>query len=222
METAGNESFDEDTEKKGLGTPATRAAIIEKLVSSRYVQRKGKQLIPTEDGINLIAVMPEEVKSAKLTAEWENTLMQMERGEYKPESFMSGIDGMVQSLLRKYNTISSKEQKRFSSEKTKREPVGICPRCGAPVYEGDKNFYCSNRECKFRLWKESKWLSGMKKKVTKKMAASLLKDGRVFVKGLNSQKTGKTFDADLLLEDTGKYVNFKLDFSKDRPGDANG
>jgi len=222
METAGNERFDEDTEKKGLGTPATRAAIIEKLVSSRYVKRKGKQLIPTEDGINLIAVMPEEVKSAKLTAEWENTLMQMERGEYKPESFMSGIDGMVQSLLRKYNTISSEEQKRFSSEKPKREPVGICPRCGAPVYEGDKNFYCSNRECKFRLWKESKWLSGMKKKVTKKMAASLLKDGRVFVKGLYSQKTGKTFDADLLLEDTGEYVNFKLDFSKERPGDANG
>ena len=222
METAGNESFDEDTEKKGLGTPATRAAIIEKLVSSRYVQRKGKQLIPTEDGINLIAVMPEEVKSAKLTAEWENTLMQMERGEYKPESFMSGIDGMVQSLLRKYNTISSEEQKRFSSEKPKQEQVGICPRCGAPVYEGDKNFYCSNRECKFRLWKESKWLSGMKKKVTKKMAVSLLKDGRVSVKGLYSQKTGKTFDADLLLEDTGEYVNFKLEFGKERPGDANG
>lgn len=222
METAGNDSFDEDTEKKGLGTPATRAAIIEKLVSSRYVQRKGKQLIPTEDGINLIAVMPEEVKSAKLTAEWENTLMQMERGEVKPESFIDGIDGMVQSLLNNYHSISSEEQSRFASDKPNREQVGICPRCGSPVYEGDKNFYCSNRECKFRLWKESKWLSGMKKKVTKKMAASLLKDGRVFVKGLYSKKTGKTFDADLLLEDTGEYVNFKLEFAKERPGDANG
>ena len=222
METAGNDSFDEDTEKKGLGTPATRAAIIEKLVSSRYVQRKGKQLIPTEDGINLIAVMPEEVKSAKLTAEWENTLMQMERGEVKPESFMDGIDEMVQSLLNKHHSISSEEQSRFASAKPNREQIGIYPRCGAPVYEGEKNFYCSNRECKFRLWKESKWLSGMKKKVTKKMAASLLKDGRVFVKGLYSKKTGKTFDADLLLEDTGEYVNFKLEFAKERPGDANG
>lgn len=222
METAGNDSFDEDTEKKGLGTPATRASIIEKLVSSRYVQRKGKQLIPTEDGINLIAVMPEEVKSAKLTAEWENTLMQMERGEFQPERFMSGINGMVQSLLKKYSTISAEEQKRFASDKTNREPVGICPRCGAPVYEGDKNFYCSNRDCKFRLWKESRWLSGMKKKVTRKMAVSLLKDGRVFVKGLYSQKTRKTFDAELLLEDTGEFVNFKLDFGKKRSGDANG
>ena len=222
METAGNDSFDEDTEKKGLGTPATRASIIEKLVSSRYVQRKGKQLIPTEDGINLIAVMPEEVKSAKLTAEWENTLMQMERGEVKPESFMDGIGGMVLALLKKYSTISSEEQKRFTGEKLKSEQIGLCPRCGSPVYEGDKNFYCSNRECKFRLWKETKWLSGMKKKITKKMAECLLKDGRVFVKGLYSQKTGKTFDAVLLMEDSGEYVNFKLDFGRKRSGDANG
>ena len=222
METAGNDSFDEHTEKKGLGTPATRASIIEKLVSSQYVQRKGKQLIPTEDGINLIAVMPEEVKSAKLTTEWENTLMQMERGEVKMETFMNGIKGMVLALLKKYNTISSEEQKRFSGEKPKHDQIGRCPRCGSPVYEGDKNFYCSNRECKFRLWKETKWFSGMKKKVTKKMAEALLRDGRVFVKGLYSQKTGKTFDAVLMMEDTGEYVNFKLDFGKKRSGDANG
>ena len=166
--------------------------------------------------------MPEEVKSAKLTAEWENTLMQMERGEVKPESFMDGIGGMVLALLKKYSTISSEEQKRFTGEKLKSEQIGLCPRCGSPVYEGDKNFYCSNRECKFRLWKETKWLSGMKKKITKKMAECLLKDGRVFVKGLYSQKTGKTFDAVLLMEDTGEYVNFKLDFGKKRSGDANG
>lgn len=214
METAGNDCFDGDTEKKGLGTPATRAAIIEKLVSSRYVQRKGKQLLPTEDGINLIAVMPEEVTSAKLTADWENALMQMERGEVRPEDFMNGIDGMVQSLTHKYGAISAEEKQRFGAGSSQREQIGVCPRCGAPVYEGEKNYYCSNRDCKFRLWKESKWLSGMKKKVTKKMAVSLLKDGRVSVKGLYSRKTGKTFDADLLLEDTGEYVNFKLDFPK--------
>lgn len=214
METAGNDSFDEDAEKKGLGTPATRAAIIEKLVSSRYVQRKGKQLLPTKDGINLIAVMPDEVTSAKLTADWENALMQMERGEVRPEDFMNGIDGMVQSLTHKYGAVSAEEKQRFGAGSSQREQIGVCPRCGAPVYEGEKNFYCSNRDCKFRLWKESKWLSGMKKKVTKKMAVSLLKDGRVSVKGLYSRKTGKTFDADLLLEDTGEYVNFKLDFPK--------
>ena len=213
METAGNEHFDEDTEKKGLGTPATRASMIEKLVASKYVQRKGKQLIPTEDGINLAAVMPEEIKSAKLTAEWENTLMQMEKGAVRPESFMRDIESMVKSLTVKYSTLPDEEKSRFGGSGGKEE-IGKCPRCGAPVYEGEKNFYCSSRECSFCIWKESKWLSGMKKKVNVRMAKSLLSDGRVHVTGLYSQKKDKTFDADLVLEDTGKYVNFKLDFPK--------
>ena len=210
METAGNEDFDEDTEKKGLGTPATRASMIEKLVSSKYLERKGKQLIPTDAGINLVAVLPEKVKSAKMTAEWENALMEMERGKVKSRTFLTDISQWVNQLIADYGDVSEEEKKRFRSEK---EQIGICPRCGAPVYEGDKNFYCSNRECKFCIWKETKWLSGMKKKVSKKMAESLLSKGRVSVTGLYSQKTGRNFDADLVLDDTGEYVNFKLDFS---------
>ena len=213
METAGNEDFDEDTEKKGLGTPATRASMIEKLVSSKYLERKGKQLIPTDAGINLVAVFPEKVKSAKMTAEWENALMEMERGKVKSRTFLTDISQWVNQLIADYGEVSEEEKKRFRSEK---EQIGICPRCGAPVYEGDKNFYCSNRECKFCIWKETKWLSGMKKKVSKKMAESLLSKGRVSVTGLYSQKTGRNFDADLVLDDTGEYVNFKLDFSNNK------
>ena len=216
METAGNEDFDEDTEKKGLGTPATRASMIEKLVSSKYLERKGKQLIPTDAGINLICVLPEKVKSAKMTAEWENSLMEMERGNVESERFLADIGQWVYQLIADYGEISEEEKQRFGSDKNSKEQIGICPRCGSPVYEGEKNFYCSNRECKFCIWKETKWLSGMKKKVTKKMAVILLSKGRVSVTGLYSQKTGRNFDADLVLEDTGEYVNFKLDFSNNK------
>lgn len=218
METAGNEDFDEDTEKKGLGTPATRASMIEKLVSSKYLERKGKQLIPTESGINLICILPEKVKSAKMTAEWENSLMEMERGKVRNEKFLADIGQWVKQLVSDYGEISDEEKQRFGSDKKEREQIGICPRCDSPVYEGEKNFYCSNRECRFCIWKETKWLSGMKKKVTKKMAVSLLAKGRVSVTGLYSQKTGRNFDADLVLEDTGEYVNFKLDFNNKKKG----
>lgn len=216
METAGNEDFDEDTEKKGLGTPATRASMIEKLVSSKYLERKGKQLIPTDAGINLICVLPEKVKSAKMTAEWENSLMELERGNVKSERFLADIGQWVYQLIADYGEISEEERQRFGSDKNSKEQIGICPRCGSPVYEGEKNFYCSNRECKFCIWKETKWLSGMKKKITKKMAVSLLSKGRVSVTGFYSQKTDRNFDADLVLEDTGEYVNFKLDFSNNK------
>ncbi len=216
METAGNEDFDEDTEKKGLGTPATRASMIEKLVASRYLERKGKQLIPTDAGINLVAVLPEKVKSAKMTAEWENALMEMERGKVKSETFLTDINQWVNQLIADYGEVSEEEKKRFRSEKAGKDQIGICPRCGFPVYEGEKNFYCSNRDCKFCIWKETKWMSGMKKKVSKKMAENLLSKGRVSVTGLYSQKTGRNFDADLVLDDTGEYVNFKLDFSNNK------
>lgn len=218
METAGNENFDEDTEKKGLGTPATRASMIEKLVFSKYLERKGKQLIPTDAGINLIEVLPEKVKSAKMTAEWENSLMEMERGKVRNVEFLENISQWVKQLLANYGEVSEEEKQRFGSETQEREQIGSCPRCGSPVFEGEKNFYCSNRECKFCIWKETKWLSGMKKKVSKKMAVSLLSKGRVSVTGLYSQKTGRNFDADLVLEDTGTYVNFKLDFNNKKKG----
>lgn len=217
METAGNDSFDEDTEKKGLGTPATRAEMIEKLVRNDFVRRKGKQLIPTEDGMALVQILPEEVKSPKMTADWENALKQIEKGEISAEEFMEGITKMVRDLVSKYGSGNPVDKNPFSasaSGKPQREELGKCPRCGSPVFEGNKNFYCSNRACSFCLWKESKWLAGMKKKLNRKMAIALLKDGRVHVTGLYSRKKGRNFDADLVLEDTGTYVNYSLDFER--------
>lgn len=214
MEKAGNEDFDDDTEKKGLGTPATRASIIEKLVANGYLERKGKQVLPTDAGKNLIMVLPDSVKSAKLTADWENILMQIEKKNADAEDFMRDITDMVSALIKENASVSDTEKERFAGSRPGREAIGKCPRCGNPVYEGQKNFYCSDRDCHFSIWKESKFLTSMKKKVTKAMAASLLKDGRVFVKGLYSQKKDKEFDAYLVLDDTGEYVNFKLEFPK--------
>lgn len=214
MEKAGNADFEDDTEKKGLGTPATRAAILEKLVGNGYLERKGKQLLPTKEGINLIEVLPDNVKSAKLTADWENTLMQIERKEAVSSDFMDAITEMVTLLVKENKDVPADVKEKFSGSKPSREVIGKCLRCGSPIYEGQKNYYCSNRDCHFSIWKESKFLTSMKKKVTKTMAVSLLKEGKVFVKGLYSQKKDKEFDAFLVLDDTGEYVNFKLEFKK--------
>lgn len=214
MEKAGNEDFDDDTEKKGLGTPATRASMIEKLVANGYLERKGKQVLPTEAGKNLIAVLPDSVKSAKLTADWENILMQIEKKNADADDFMRDITNMVTKLIMDNASVPETEKERFAGNRPGRETIGKCPRCGSPIYEGQKNFYCSDKDCHFSIWKESKFLTAMKKKVSKSMAASLLKDGKVFVKGLYSQKKDKEFDAYLVLDDTGEYVNFKLEFPK--------
>lgn len=214
MEKVGNEDFDDDTEKKGLGTPATRASIIEKLVANGYLERKGKQVLPTDAGKNLIMVLPDSVKSAKLTADWENILMQIEKKNADAEDFMRDITDMVSALIKENASVSDTEKERFAGSRPGREAIGKCPRCGSLVYEGQKNFYCSDRGCHFSIWKESKFLTSMKKKVNKSMAASLLKKGKVFVKGLYSQKKDKEFDAYLVLDDTGEYVNFKLEFPK--------
>ena len=214
METAGAEDMPKDAERKGLGTPATRAATLEKLVSAGFVQRKKKQLIPTEKGKNLIAVLPDNIKSPILTAEWESMLKQVEHGELSATSFMDQIADMSRTLVKEHTA----PEKRFadlfpSSRETAHEAVGVCPRCGAPVYEGKKGFFCDNRECSFALWKDNRFFSSKKKSITKSVAAALLKEGRISMSGLYSEKTGKTYDAEVILDDTGgKYVNFKLEF----------
>lgn len=210
METAGRGDFERDTEKKGLGTPATRAGIIEKLVSSGYAARKGRQIIPTPEGIELIAVMPEYLKSALMTAEWENGLLRMEKGELDSKDFMQGITELVGKILEGCRNIPESELHRFH----RKESIGSCPLCGADVYEGKKNFYCNNRECSFALWKENRYLSGMKKKVDKKMAGELLKTGRSHAKDLYSAKKGQTFAADIVMKAEDGRVNFSLDFPK--------
>lgn len=214
METASAEDMPDDAKRKGLGTPATRAATLEKLVSAGFVQRKKKQLISTEKGRNLIAVLPDNIKSPILTAEWESMLKQVEHGELSATSFMDQIADMSRTLVKEHTA----PEKRFadlfpSSRETAHEAVGVCPRCGAPVYEGKKGFFCDNRECSFALWKDNRFFSSKKKSITKSVAAALLKEGRISMSGLYSEKTGKTYDAEVILDDTGgKYVNFKLEF----------
>lgn len=212
MENAGKDDLPEEAERKGLGTPATRAAIIEKLVSAGFVERKGKNLIPTKAGINLVTVLPEALTSPMLTAEWEQSLTEIAKGHADAEHFMGGISAMVQDLISTYSVISEDGQKLFAPEK---EVIGTCPRCGQPVYEGKKNFCCSDRSCGFVLWKNDRFWTSRKKELTKKMAADLLKKGRTNVKGMWSEKKGSTYDAAVLMEDTGgKYINFKLEFPK--------
>jgi DNA topoisomerase-3 len=213
METAGNKEFDADTEKKGLGTPATRANIIEKLVSSGYAVRKGKQILPTEEGRELILVMPDYLKSAAMTAEWENKLLLMERGEISDTEFMEEIHDLIENMIVKCKEIPEDERRRFSVFKA-RESIGKCPVCGSEVYEGKQNFYCGNKECKFALWKENRFLESMKKEMTKKMAADLLNKGCSHVKGFYSKKQDKLFDADLVMEVSDGRANFRLEFPK--------
>jgi len=213
METAGAGDMPEDAERKGIGTPATRAAILEKLVSTGLVERKKARkmthLIPTQAGSSLVTILPEELQSPLLTAEWEQRLGEVERGTLDPEDFMEGIAGLVSELVRTYQPVSGWEV-LFPSG---RERVGPCPRCGGAVTEGRKGFFCENPECKFALWKDSRFFAAKKKAFTKAIAAALLKDGRVKLKGCVSEKTGKTYDATVVLDDTGgKYVNFKLEF----------
>ena len=212
MENAGKEDIPEDAERKGLGTPATRAAIIEKLVSAGFVERKGKSLIPTQDGINLISILPEPLTSPMLTAEWEQQLTEIARGAASPDTFLDGIRDMVRALVSDHSQVSEEGRTLFAPEQ---ESIGVCPRCGKPVYEGKKNFACSDRGCGFVLWKDDRFWTSRKKVLTAKMAADLLKKGRILVKGMWSEKKGVTYDAAVLLDDTGeKYVHYKLDFQK--------
>lgn len=214
METAGAGDMPEDAERKGLGTPATRAATLEKLVSAGFVQRKKKQLIPTEKGTNLILVLPDNIKSPMLTAEWESMLKQVERGELAADSFMEQIADMSRTLVKEHTAPEERFAGLFpDAKRSGREAVGTCPRCGGTVYEGKKGFFCDNQDCAFVLWKDNKFFSGKKKSITKSVAAALLKEGRISMSGLYSEKTGKTYDAVVLLDDTGgKYVNFRLEF----------
>ena len=214
MERAGNEETDPDAERRGLGTPATRAAIIEKLVKGGFVERKGKQLIPTKSGIELVCVLPEVLTSPQLTADWENNLTQIAKGNADPDSFMTGIETMTRELVSTYPFLSDKEKERFKEEKP---VIGKCPRCGADIYEGRKNYYCANRDCAFTMWKNDRFFEERKVTFSPKIAAALLKDGKAKVKKLYSPKTGKTYDGTILLADTGgKYVNYRIAIQRDR------
>ena len=212
MESAGKEDMPDDAERKGLGTPATRAAMIEKLLSAGFVERKGKSLVPTKDGVNLAVILPDMLKSPLLTADWENRLTEIAKGSADPDAFMDDIAAMTRELIKTYSHITDSGKNLFAPE---REAVGTCPRCGSPVYEGKKNFYCSDRSCRFVMWKNDRFFESRKTSFTKRIAAALLKDGKAKVKGLYSERRGKTYDGTVLLCDTGdKYVNYRIEQAK--------
>ena len=212
MECAGAEDMPDDAERRGIGTPATRAAILEKLVDTGLVERKKAKkitsLLPTQAGSSLVTVLPEALQSPLLTADWEQRLGQVERGELSPEDFMEGIAAMVKELVNTYQPVPGAAV-LFPSD---REAVGPCPRCGGAVLENKKGFFCENRECRFVLWKDSKFFTAKKKTLTKSVAAALLNKGRVKLTGCFSEKTGKTYDATVVLEDDGARANYKLVF----------
>ena len=218
METAGKDDMPENAERKGLGTPATRAGILEKLISTGFLERKKSkktvQLLPSHDAISLITVLPEQLQSPLLTAEWEYRLGEIERGELAPEDFMAEITAMLKELVGTYQVIKGSEY-LFTPP---REVVGKCPRCGGEIAEMQKGFFCQDKSCKFAIWKNNKWWAAKRKQPTKAIVAALLKDGRAHVTGLYSEKSGKTYDATVVLEDTGQYVNFKLDFDRQKGG----
>ena len=194
MEHAGSEQMNDEVERKGLGTPATRAAIIEKLVEKGFVERKNKQMFPTDDGIKLITVLPEVVKSPKLTAEWENDLTLIAKGEKSADTFLAGIEELVSDLVHTYHEVEENGKHMFGSD---REVIGKCPKCGGNVYESKSNFYCENRACDFALFKNNKYFASMRKELNKSIAQALLNKGEAKVSGLYSPypllKTGCPF-----------------------------
>jgi len=211
MERAGNKETTEDAERKGLGTPATRAGIIEKNIKAGFVTRKGKQLIPTKDGMNLISILPETLTSPLLTAQWENELSRIAKGEADADSFMEKIEALTKELIENVDAEKAKPE-LFKQEKT---VIGLCPRCKNPVYEGKKNYYCSNRDCLFSMWKNDRFFEDRKITFTPKIAKALLKDKTVKVKDIYSHKTGKTYDGNVVLCDTGdKYVNYHIEIDR--------
>ena len=210
METASADSMPEGVERQGIGTPATRAATIEKLVQKGFLERKGikktKVLLPTDKGKALITVMPEEIQSPEMTADWETKLLQIERGEMEPETFMTEIKEMISSL------VTTTEAAKGANALMKNKIIGICPNCGANVVEREKGWFCENRECRFVLWKDNAFLKRLGKRMDAHVADKLLRDGRVRLKDCRSAK-GKTYNATVLLScEADGRSKFSLEF----------
>ena len=216
METAGGKDMPEDAERKGIGTPATCAAMIEKLVAGGFVERKkGRKaisLVPVQAGVSLVTILPEQLQSPLLTAEWEHKLGRIERGELSPEAFLAEITQMVQTLVSEYQPVPGAEVLFPSGG----DIVGNCPRCGSDVTESKTVFFCYKSDCKFGLWRDNKFLTAKRISLTKLDVTALLRTGRVHIKNIYSEKTGKTFDADLLLDDNGERTVYRFDFGRER------
>jgi DNA topoisomerase-3 len=218
METASTDEIPDEAERKGLGTPATRAATIEKLVQRGFLERRGdkknRHLFATEKGVSLITVMPEQIQSPSMTAEWEQKLLAIEHGEYEATDFMEGINGMIANLVTTYEKVEGAD-----ALMNRNKVIGTCPHCGAEVLERQKGWFCSNRECRFVLWKDNAYFTKIGKRLTSQIVEKLLRDGRVKLKDCKSQKTGKTYNADLLLStETDGRPQFTMEFENRKGG----
>jgi len=221
METAGAKDMPEDAERKGLGTPATRAGVLEKLVSAGFAERKKFQkhthLIPTTLGTALITVLPEQLQSPQLTAEWEHCLSRIHKCEMEPLEFMTGISNLVSELVANYKPVEGAEvlfpKEERPAQQNKRKAVGKCPRCGHPVTANDKGFFCENRDCRFALWRDNRFFTGKQKTLTENVARDLLEDGKSLLRGCYSPKTGFYYDATVVMEDDGTHTRFQMDFN---------
>ena len=214
MERAGADETPDEVERKGLGTPATRAGVIEKLVRIGFIERKGdkktKYLIPTQKGTALIAVIPEVIQSPSMTAEWEQKLLQIEKGEYESEQFFAEIKELIATLISTYQIISDAEVLMHPLS----EAIGKCPCCGGDVVEKTKGFFCSNKECGFALWKSNCFFDSLSKSLNRQVAEKLLSDGKAKLKKCRSVKTGKTYDTTIIMKvDIQGSIIFNLDFS---------
>lgn len=219
MERAGNGEFDKDTEKKGLGTPATRVSIIEKLVSAGYATRKGKQITASDDAVNMIEILPEVVTSPMLTAEWENKLLQMEKGIISEREFMESITELVKTLIADYSNVSDDARSVFATENAA-ESIGVCPRCGNSVEERKLSYCCMAKGCDFVLWKENKFMQSIGLNFTKKVAVALVSGGGYIAKNLVSKKTGNKYHAKItLIENGGKYPAYHMELLQERKKD---
>ena len=213
MESAGADTMPEEAERRGIGTPATRAATIEKLVQKGFLAREGggkaKHLIPSEKGRTLIAAMPEQLKSPAMTAEWETKLTQIEKGQYAPEQFMEEIESMMKTLVNQYASTPNAPAKAVPDAPV----VGSCPHCGSEVAEREKGFFCASRECRFVIWKDNAFFARLGKRPTRQVVDKLLRDGRARLKDCKSQRTGKTYNASVLMttEADGR-AKFSLEF----------
>ena len=214
METASAESMPEDAERQGIGTPATRAATIEKLVEKGFLERKGdkktKVLLPTNKGKALITVMPEEIQSADMTADWETKLLRVERGEMEPETFMTEINDMISSL------VNTTEAVKGASALMKNKVIGVCPNCGNSVVEREKGWFCESNPCRFVLWKDNAFFKRLGKRMDAHVADKLLRDGRIRLKDCKSTK-GKVYNATVLLStEADGRSKFSLEFEDGR------
>ena len=214
METASADSMPEDAERQGIGTPATRAATIEKLVQKGFLERKGdkktKVLLPTDKGKALITVMPEEIQSADMTADWETKLLCVERGEMESETFMTEIKDMISSL------VNTTEAVKGANVLMKNKVIGVCPNCGKSVVEREKGWFCESNPCRFVLWKDNAFFKRLGKRLDAHVADKLLRDGRVRLKDCKSAK-GKVYNATVLLStEADGRSKFSLEFEGGR------